>query len=283
MIEVPRRFHFVFGLRPQTEPFHLAYYLCLESCRRVNRPDAIVFHCHQEPWGEWWDRIRPHLTIARVEPETFVTRSARYFEHQEGWFIRRAGLDYAHQTDFLRLKLLIEHGGVYADIDTLFVQPLPDDLFTRSFVIGEEDPVKPHGSDKVERSLCNALMLSAPGSRFARTWLARMYDVFDGTWSRHSCTEAARLQRKMPGEVHVVPPRWFYRHMWTREGLADLFERLVPDVEGVYSLHLWSHLWWDPRRTDLSLFHGELLTEEYVRRGATTYAALARKFLEIDD
>ena len=32
---------------------------------------------------------------------------------------------YAHAADFLRLDVLIAEGGVYADIDTLFVSRLP--------------------------------------------------------------------------------------------------------------------------------------------------------------
>jgi hypothetical protein len=40
---IPNQFHFIFGLRKQREPFHLAHYLCLESCRRVNQPESIRF------------------------------------------------------------------------------------------------------------------------------------------------------------------------------------------------------------------------------------------------
>lgn len=280
MPEIPRRFHFVFGLRPQAEPFHLAHYLCLESCRRLNAPEAIVFHCLHEPYGPWWDRIRPHLTLSAIEPERFVTESPRYFDHEEGRLIRKLDLDYAHQSDFIRLKVLLRHGGVYADIDTLFVRPLPERLYERPFVIGEENAVVPLSGRQPEASLCNALLMAPPGSIFAREWLVRMYEVFDGSWSRHSCTEAARLRSAMPDEVHVVPPGCFYSHMWTPEGLADLLERRVPLADEAISLHLWSHLWWDRRRIDFSRFHGGLLTEDYVRRGETTYAALARPFLE---
>ncbi|MGE4056756.1 MAG: glycosyltransferase, partial [Vicinamibacterales bacterium] len=244
MSEIPRRFHFIFGLRPQVEPFHLAYYLCLESCRQVNAPEALVLHFHHEPWGPWWERIKPHLTLSRVSPEPFVDQSPRYLDHVEGRFIRLLGLEYAHHADFLRLKLLIAEGGVYADIDSLFVRSLPAALYSEPFVIGEEDPVVVR-EGRPQTSLCNAVMMAKPGSAFASAWLARMYEVFDGTWSRHSCTEAARVQAGMPGEVHVVPSRYFYPFMWTRDGLADLFERQVPIDDDVLSVHLWNHLWWD--------------------------------------
>ena len=52
------------------------------------------------------------------------------------------------------------------------------------------------------------------------------------------------------------------------------------DLEGVCSIHLWSHLWWDERRLDFSTFHAGLLTEEYVRKAETTYSRAACQFLD---
>ena len=48
---IPRTFHFVFGLKPQTEPFHLMYYLCLASCLAVERPQAVVLHHESKTRG----------------------------------------------------------------------------------------------------------------------------------------------------------------------------------------------------------------------------------------
>lgn len=277
--EIPNQFHFVFGLRPQPEPMHIVHYLALESCRQVNRPDAIHFHYRHEPHGAWWERIRPHLTLHRVAGERQVADARRYGETEEGRVIERAGWSYAHEADFIRLDALLAAGGVYADIDTLFVQPLPQHLFREPFVIGEEPPLP--GADRVLRpSLCNALMLSLPGAAFPARWRERMDAVFDGTWSRHSCQEAALLWAAMPADVHVVPARYFYRHAPTRAGLSGLFEALEADLHDVYSLHLWSHLWWDAWRTDFTAFHAGLVTEAHIRTVDSTYNVLARGFLD---
>ena len=277
--EIPNIFHFVFGLRPQTEPLHIVHYLALESCRQVNRPEAIHFHYRHEPHGPWWERILPHLTLHRVGGERQVAHTSRYAETEEGRLIERAGWSYAHEADFIRLDALLAAGGVYADIDTLFVQPPPRHLFREDFVIGEEAPQV--GADGVLRpSLCNALMLSRAGAAFPARWRERMDDVFDGTWSRHSCQEAARLWATMPDDVRVVPARYFHRHAPTRAGLHALFEAVEPDLRDVCSLHLWSHLWWDAWRTDFTAFHAGLVTEEHIRTLDTTYNVLARGFLE---
>ncbi|HVN35347.1 MAG TPA: glycosyltransferase [Casimicrobiaceae bacterium] len=279
MTEVPNVFHFVFGLAPQSGPLHVVHYLCLESCRRVYRPDAIHFHCRHEPHGEWWERIRPHLTLRRISGGPQGGDARRYAETEEGRFIERAGWTYAHEADFVRLDVLAAEGGVYADMDTLFVQPLPRRIFGHDFVIGEEPPLP--GADGVLRpSLCNALMLARPAAAFAVRWRARMAEAFDGTWSRHSCVEAARIWAELPDAVHVVPQRYFYRHAATRAGIAALVEAFDPDLHDVYSMHLWAHLWWDAWRTDFTTFHAGLLTAEHIRSVDTTYNVVARGFLD---
>lgn len=277
--KIPKIFHFVFGLKEQTEPFHLAYYLCLKSCLEVNNPESVHFYCHYQPYGKYWDLIKPHLTIIEVEQETFVKHSTAYQHHQEGQFIQAAKLDYAHQADFIRLKKLIEYGGVYADIDTLFVNPIPDELYQHPFVIGREESVTPSGSEHEVASLCNALLMSEPNSLFARHWLRDSYQAFDGAWSTHSCQLAAKLASAMPATVYIAPQRYFFKHMWTKQGISALFEELDTDFEQVYSMHMWNHLWWDESRRDFSSFHAALLTEKNIKQVATTYNIVARKYL----
>jgi len=279
MARVPNVFHFVFGLKPQTEPFHVVHYLCLESCRRVNRPEAIHFHYHYEPFGPWWERIRPRLVLHRVDPVSFIARNEAYWTHEEGAFIKQSGLDYAHQSDFVRLEVLNEHGGVYADIDTLFVSPLPDELFGHEFVLGSEGEMTDPDSGRYYESLCNALILSRPGACFGRRWLDDMHRLFDGTWNRHSCYGASMLAGQMPESVQVAPRRWFYRYGWTREDIALLLEHVDRDHADVRSIHLWAHLWWEPSRTDFSHCHKDMFTESYIRGVDTTYNLLARRFL----
>ncbi len=278
MAEVPRIFHFIFGLRAQNEPFHLAYYLCLESCRRVNRPRAIHFHYRHLPYGPWWDRIAPHLTLQRLADTPAGFAPGRYQQTQEGRFIASHGLSYAHEADFLRLDILIEHGGVYADIDSLFVGAYPDDLYRHECVLGEEPPFT--GANGIlHPSLCNAVIVAQPQSRFLRRWRESSSEVFDGTWSRHSCQEAGRLWAEMPEALYVAPQRLLYRFGLERPSFRALFEEYQPDLRGICSIHLWAHLWWHKTRRDFSDFHAGLLTERYVRQAESTYARLARPFL----
>jgi len=269
---IPKNFHFIFGLRKQTEPFSIAYYICLESCWQLNRPEKIFFYYHHEPYGPYWDAIRPRLTLEQVSLNPFV-EAYHYSESTLSPF------RYAHHSDFVRLEKLVERGGVYADIDTLFLNPIPKTLFEKSFVIGCEGFIPdPKTGDSV-RSLCNAFMMCEPFAEFGRLWLERMAINFDGSWSNHSTLLPQRLAEEFPDLIHIEPEKSFYCFAATLAGLATLFEARVQIPEGVYSVHLWEHLWWNTDRTDFSDFSGAALTEKYVRQAETTYAVEARRYL----
>jgi hypothetical protein len=277
-MSVRRDFHFVFGLRQQREPFHILHYLTLASCLAVNKPDAVYLHYRNEPFGPWWDAIRPHLNLVRAPDVVEGFAPARYAQSAEGRLIERLGLSYAHEADFLRLDILIAHGGVYADMDTLFVRPYPDEWFAEEFAIGEE--AAPLAQGQVMRpTLCNAVMFARPASRFARVWRERMGAAFDGSWSAHSCHEAARLWRVMPDALRVLPREYFYRYGSTIEGLRGLLQESDRERGDLYSVHLWAHLWWDAARTDFSPVHAAEIDEGWIRTRDCTFARLARPFL----
>lgn len=269
---IPNRFHFVFGLKEQTEPFHLMYYLCLVSCIEVNRPDAVFFHYYHEPYGDWWERIKPRLQLRRIEPDSFVA-GYRYADK------RLAGFRYAHLADFARLRILHEEGGIYADIDTLFLRPFPKEWLARDFILGRERP-PPEAKDG--GSLCNAWIASTPGAEFCRIWLDAMAGEFDGSWSNHSTLLPYRLSRRHPELLSIEPTTSFYALDWTPDAVNALFLHDTPLPEQAYSLHLWNHLWWSRERLDFSHFHAGRLTPEYVAYAATTYARHARRFLPDD-
>jgi len=274
---VPRIAHFVYGLRPQTEPFHLVHYLAVESCRQVLRPDEILFHCKHLPYGVFWDAIRPHVTLMRVDDAPEVTATA----YDEA--VVPSEYLYAHHADFIRLDALIEHGGVYADIDTLFLRPFPDEFFDAAFVIGEEEDALDVRSGERRPSLCNALLISEPKSRYACAWREQMAAALDGTWSNHSGFLSRALADELPNDVRVEPPSSFFPAPITPEGLHDLLEVDATDVSRAYTIHLWAHVWWRSTRRDFSTVHGGTLTLDHLRTASSSYARLARPYLpELD-
>jgi hypothetical protein len=231
-----------------------------------------MFHYYHEPWGHWWEMIRPHLELKKIEPDKYIaTYSYSDADLQK--------FRYAHLADITRLQVLIEYGGVYADMDTLFVKPIPEQLFHKSFVMGREKLDSTPAAKQAGGSLCNAFMMGEIGAPFAKLWFARIYDKFDGSWNGHSTLLPYTLSKEQPELIHIEPERSFFPYDWTRTGIKALFQMNAQSMDGVYSIHLWCHLWWDIGRTDLSYFHSGRITPDYIRFSSSAYAVLARNFL----
>jgi hypothetical protein len=272
--KIPNQYHFVFGLKKQLEPFHLMFYICIESCLQINKPDRMFFYYHYEPYGRYWDLVKEKLTLVQVDLSPAVLQKFHFDSR------KLRAYSYAQHSDFIRLEKLYEHGGIYADLDTIFVHKMPDDLYTKPFVMGHEVDFYDKETGQTKPSLCNAFLMSQKGAEFANIWLKEMENAWDSRLlSKHSTLLPYELSRKYPQLVHVLPQRAFFHHSYTPEGIRTLFEGCDTNFEGIYSLHLWSHLWWSRWRRDFSTFHAGRLTEEYIRRVDTTYNILARPFL----
>jgi len=265
---IPRLAHFVFGLDPREEPFHLVHYLALASCLEHVAPEELHVHAHRLPYGFYWDLIRPRVQLHRVDPVPFL----RGFDYDA----LTARYAYAHHADFIRLDVLERWGGLYADIDTLFLAPIPARCWNASAVIGREADTA-DGSGRSRRSLSNALVMSAPGGEFVAAWRARTAAAFDGSWSAHSCLLANAIADELPASVHVEPQRSF--HAFEPAGLRRLMVEPPGDLEGIVSVHLMAHLWWEEHRRDFLDLHAHMIDERWVREAEATYAVAARPLL----
>jgi Glycosyltransferase sugar-binding region containing DXD motif len=272
MTRIPRTAHFVFGLRPQVEPFHLVQYLAIASCVEILRPDTIMFHCHELPYGFYWDLARPLVELHRIAPVAAVTE----FPYDDP-VVRH--YSYAHQADFVRLDVLARHGGLYADIDTLFVASPPDALWEAPCVIGREADVFDPRAGHARSSVSNALIMAEPRARFVERWRSEIGAALDGSWSAHSCFLADDLTRALPDDVRVEPERTFHAFPPTPDGLRRLLVDRETDLTGVASIHLAAHLWWEEPRRDFSPVHARQIDERWIRSGTSTYAATAQRFL----
>jgi hypothetical protein len=211
-------FHFIFGLADDPDAFAFVHYLSIRAAHKHHAQCRLLFHYHHEPNGTWWEHARPLVELHRVElPTTIFGRSLRTA---------------AHRSDVLRLQLLIEHGGIYLDLDVIVLRPLAGLLSpSRSsapFVIGQEGD-DAHGG---AHGLCNAVLLARPNASFARRWL-REYHSFgrgDGDgWSSHSVQRPAELAAAHPDEVRLLPYDAFFWPDWDADNLRMLLlERSDP-------------------------------------------------------
>ncbi len=274
---IPNILHFVFGMAKDFggKPFSLIHYLSAKSAVELNKPDAAYLHYEYEPEGEWWQKAKSLLTLKKITaPDSFMGRPLYHV---------------AHKADVIRLLALKETGGIYLDLDTISVKPLTD-LLSNSFVIGQE--LKPEYVPKNWRQqikyklgwikkegitstgLCNAVLLSEKNSVFINRWLEE-YKTFrsegrDKYWNEHSVLVPQGLAQKYPQHITQLSPYAFHYPLYNEGGLKSMFGE-VNEFPEAYLHHLWESFAWKKYMSKL--------TEESIRKEATTYNLIARRFL----
>jgi autotransporter strand-loop-strand O-heptosyltransferase len=222
--------HFIFFLSENLAriPFSFVHWAAIKSAMKLNPDYKVHLWCKALPEGNFYvDDLKNDLVIHFVSPPTEVF--GRPFNHV------------AHQTDWLRLTVLHQHGGVYLDCDTICVKPfasLPD----VEFGIAEE------WANGSKQGLCNAVMIARPRARFAELWMEefrhfRSQGYMDPYWNEHAIRVPLALSEKHPDLVHVFECETFVHPDWTVDGVAQMFlqEREFPKA---IVHHLWESLSW---------------------------------------
>lgn len=263
MATIPKRFHFVFGLAPDfaNMPFSFIHYLSLRSAIEVNRPEEVVFHCKFRPSGEWWDRIAEAVHIDRVEPPTEI----------EG----RPLINLAHVSDVLRLQILQSEGGIYADIDTIFVRDYAPLLDLAPVVLGEQ-------GINGEEGIGNAIIMAQARAEFIGRWLQGYYPS-TSPWTGYRCTGRddhyleytnvfpAYLAARYPDSLHLEPYTSFYWPRAQESHFKWLYQENGASFAQNYSIHLWESLAWDG--------YLSRLTPQTLRDSDSNFARIVARFL----
>jgi hypothetical protein len=205
-VVIPNIIHFIWiGNGP---PFSLLHYLSVATAARVNRPEAMWLHFAEEPSGPWWERAKPHLRLNPIAAPVEIFGNPLHH--------------YAHQTDVLRLEILLRTGGIYLDLDVVCVNPLAP-LLDQPCVMGRQS----------HQGLCNAVILAEPGAVFIRKWL-EAYRTFDeSVWDFHSVRLPMHLAASHCGPIRVLDQYAFFYPTWQ----DPLYHLLWMD-------RLPSALWW---------------------------------------
>jgi hypothetical protein len=298
MNKIPNIIHFVYGLSPtfgwgeyermdrqrnimvrspKADAFDILKYLAIKSAYDVNKPDKIYFWHQYEPYGEWWDKAKPYLTMMHVEAPTEI--------------FGNPVANYAHQADVIRLQALIEYGGIYADLDTLFRKPFTEFLIDAPFVMGGQ-------GINAQEGLCNALMMSEPDSEFAKIWLAQYTSFNDDEWTTHSVQLPPKIAAQYPELIKILPYKTFFWPLYHRDHMHWFYREIITDddklvsnmggllhandkLEEAYSHHLWMGK--SATREYVKDYpHNSMedwMTEECIRTVDTNFNIKARKFL----
>jgi len=217
---IPNIVHFVYI---KERPWKLHHYLSIKSATKLN-PEKINIWLDKEPEGKWWELTKPLVDLHFVNPPTEVFGTPI--------------IQPAHKSDVIRLQVLLEHGGIYADTDTIFVKPF-NDILNNKFILGQQ------GIDGCE-GLCPAIILSEKNSTFGQYWLAGFEEHFKGgppgsdTWCTHSVHYPKWLSQQtfMKDEITILDHEAFFWPLYHQQHIEALFEENHTFINA-YSHHLW--------------------------------------------
>ena len=111
-VTVPNIVHYVFGSSDTRAQFRFAFFCNIAAAALVMAPDEIIMHYEFDSTGVWWAALK-HLITMRQAPMPQSVLGASLTNP-------------AHKTDIVRLRSIIDEGGIYFDADVLPVRSFDD-------------------------------------------------------------------------------------------------------------------------------------------------------------
>ena len=95
-------------------------------------------------------------------------------------------------SNYDRVKILLEYGGIYLDLDVLVTQSF-DELRKYRYTLGKEQ-----GS-----TLCAGIIVCRQDEPFLHIWLNSFYDDYRATWGYNSGQVSTKLAKRYPHLINI--------------------------------------------------------------------------------
>lgn len=135
------------------------------------------------------------------------------------------------KTDFARLLILQEKGGLYIDMDVDIHKDISPLFECKDSFVAKED----------ETRVCSAVIGAIPNSNYINDVLSGVnYKVIDngGMWILRLLSEKIKTNQF----VTVLPTDYFYPYSW-----AETDESKMIPTENTYLIHRWAKSWWEKK------------------------------------
>ncbi|KAH9504516.1 hypothetical protein Btru_063011 [Bulinus truncatus] len=245
----------------KTNEMELFHYLSIMSALYVAGFRAVYIHGEIEPYGHWWEQlIHENVTFVKIErPET----------------IFQQGVDGpSHQSDIIRLNILLHHGGVYQDRDVIWVNKIPDSLRRYPVVACTDWPQNGQWPEVFNMGVLMAKRNAA--------WLKHFISTFryyrDDKWAFNAVMMPYKAYEHLPDQLYVdryLQVICFYGEChptWQQDYIRDIWDkRPVPDFD-----------WREARSFHFTVPKPpeSLKSVEGIKNGRDIYAKIGRHVLE---
>ncbi|ORX36844.1 hypothetical protein BD324DRAFT_579948 [Kockovaella imperatae] len=274
---IPNIVHYVYGLDPDStrEDFPYYAYLAMRSALVTLKPEKVLFHCLYEPRGYWWSRVvnwegwvddeGQRKGLVEIHRARDVTTIGSH---------KNPVTKFAHKADIIRLEVLLQHGGIYLDIDTFILRSFSKhSLLAYDTVMAMEAAQWDLGDSMDPKGLCNGIIVARKGATFLERWL-ETYETFNGhKWADHSVHMPWVLAKLYPETITVLSNRAFFWPLWISSHISLVYKSTDYDFEA--SGQLAYHAWESKAKS-----HLRALNPSTIQSITTSFTIMARKYRE---
>ena len=210
---IPKVLHIIESYREPTEYPFWKYINLLSMVEKI-KPTMIRMQITSPLTGKWWDMAKRFVTVVQAEQV-----------HDIFGIQVNVG---AHITDYMRLKTIYEHGGIYLDSDFVMLRSLDEYLYNSTKAISVWE-----GGAYVGLAL--GTLMATKHNPFIGKWLAAYHYFNDNCWSCHSVQLGAKLAELFSSEVRGLPEiDWLM-------SLQRIYDpKNQNDLSTTVALHLWN-------------------------------------------
>lgn len=207
---VPRRIHFIWFCGGSSFDLTLLQYLSLKSAAYYNPDCKVTLFTDGEPHGPYWNEIKDRIWLEFYDVPQVYSYKAR--------------------VDIPRLDLLYQRGGVYSDLDILFFDKIPDELFSEKVVVQ-------HVPRPSYIEAC--FIMSAPEHESIAEWKKKLVDrEANGNTSWAIILDGEDPMIRGRSDVRVLPHNYLCKFFPKESYIKNLFGNASLNTEDMIGLHL---------------------------------------------
>lgn len=249
--------HFIFTGGEFVYPYRLA----IESALQTQKVETVcLLYIELRPTGEHFEAIKDKVQLQRIDRPEFLSIE----KSSQEW------TKYAHLKDYLTYKVLLENGGIVADLDTLFLKDISHLLRDKDLVVplDAEVPIKfPYNS---------SILIAKKGSPILEQLVSMSRHILMQPWEvRWGSTGPVLISTVVDEHKDVVKVADFgVLGGFGGNEAGQIYEQSGKLRPNTHVLHMFAYAYKDKFRA---------VTPEYVKTSDSLYARLCRELLGNND
>uniref|UniRef100_A0A2C9LMV0 Alpha 1,4-glycosyltransferase domain-containing protein n=1 Tax=Biomphalaria glabrata TaxID=6526 RepID=A0A2C9LMV0_BIOGL len=170
----------------KSDELEFYHYLSIMSALYVAGFKVVYIHGEIEPYGPWWELLkRENVKFILIErPETIFQQAV------DGP---------SHQSDVLRLNILLRYGGVYQDRDVLWVGQIPDNLRRYPVVACPDWPQNGEWPEVFNMGV----MMAKRNAPWLKSFLSTFRYYRDDKWAFNAVMMPYKAYEQHPDQLYV--------------------------------------------------------------------------------